>query len=348
LKTAIIGAGVTGAFLSQEFPDAVVYEKSDKPGGRASQNSFSTGELYDIGATVVKKQIEYIQNGSTINFDMLDFFNNRSDLQFLPIKTRQNTYYLSKGMSSICNTLLKNSDVKTNHSLESMQRKDDSWIINFSNGHSAVFDQVILTLPVSQSLACLKNSGLISYWEEFSRKHSDYRSCLVSTGVWDVDAQTLEQTRNFHYTNYFKNEDAEYFSIESNKYGYHSFVLSIQFSSGFSSRNLERWIGDDGVATSVAEKVSRYYFKEVFSSLGLNQIDPDFPKEMRVKKWRYSIIENPILDKDFLNFDHPKVSEMIALSQKYNVWLLGDWIWGSRIVNSALSVNFFVNKIKAL
>ena len=61
MKIGIIGSGITGAVLGNLLPEAIVYERATHVGGRMTTRFLKDTEQFDIGATVFKEKIEYIE-----------------------------------------------------------------------------------------------------------------------------------------------------------------------------------------------------------------------------------------------------------------------------------------------
>jgi predicted NAD/FAD-dependent oxidoreductase len=353
MDIAIIGAGVSGATFSNLFPDAIVFEKSIHSGGRASTHHFSGREPFDIGATVFKDSLEYIKKGVAEKFNLLDFFSNQApSLEVLPHKTYPNAYFPKQSMQAISEHLLKGRNIKFKHELESIQKYQNTskWQLSFKNGFSSIFDLVILTAPVPQVSSVLKNSGIMSIWDDFIKFRTEYRSTLVLTGIWrNLSPELLakiDKLEQFTFLN--KEQDAEYISIENGKYDLNSLVVTIQFSESFSSKNLERWMAPDKKLLTYSLNSKQFFFDQFFTLIGLTELIGKVEDEVKVHKWRYAQSDFPIFKEDGIDLDNPLLSDLIELSKKHNLWISGDWIWGSRIIKNIFGAHFLSQQIKSL
>ena len=165
MKTAIIGAGISGSSLACLLDNVKIFERSVHAGGRSSSKRLSTGEVFDIGATVFKDSILYKENKKEENFNLLEFLKTYApDLEIQKHPTYPNAYFPLKGMQSVCQELLKNKKIFFEHNLESITKSESmkEWTLKFSNGHSENFARVILTSPIPQIISSLKTSGIMS------------------------------------------------------------------------------------------------------------------------------------------------------------------------------------------
>ena len=353
MNIAIIGSGVTGATFSNLFPNAIVFEKSIHAGGRASTHHFSKSEPFDIGATVFKDSLEYLDKGIVKKFNLLDFFSKHTkDLKILPHKTYPNAYFPKESMQSIAEHLLKNRDIRFKHELESIQKYQNTtkWLLSFKNGYTEIFDLVILTAPVPQVSSVLKNSGVMSIWDDFIKFRTEYRSTLVLTGIWrNLSLELLAKINKLEqFTFLNKEQDAEYISIENGKYDLNSLVVTIQFSESFSSKNLERWMAPDKKLLTYSLNSKQFFFDQFFTLVGLTELVRKVEDEVKVHKWRYAQADFPIFKEERVDLESPLLKDLIELSKKHNLWISGDWIWGSRIIKNIFGAYFLSEQIKSI
>ncbi|HMV45893.1 MAG TPA: NAD(P)-binding protein [Leptospiraceae bacterium] len=353
MKIGIIGSGITGAVLARLLPDAVVFERASHSGGRTTTR-FLGNSPFDIGATIFKGSIDYIEKGKLNKFDFLKFLSEHlPELEVVPHKTHPGSYHLTTAMQDLTRHLLSNTKVEYNHLAESISKKpsEKEWTLHFSNGKTETFDLIILTAPVPQVISILKNSGIMQAWDELIRFRGEYRSCLVLTGIWkNLPTDIIQKIKSLKQQTYlFKDEDAEYFSLESEKYRIsesdNSLVVTIQFSSAFSSKNLERWCDDEKKPLYYILNSNQYFFNRVFHALDLPELISKKPDHMDTHKWRYSQADFALFKDTEIQLDHPKLLEFFSLSRKHNIWMTGDWIWGSRIVRCALGAMITAKEI---
>jgi predicted NAD/FAD-dependent oxidoreductase len=354
VKIGIIGSGITGAVLGNLLPEAIVYERATHVGGRTTTRFLKDTEQFDIGATVFKEKIGYIEKGIQKEFDFLDFLRTRvPDLKVEPHKTHPGSFHPISCMQDLSASLLSKNTVELLHHAESITKSSDQsqWILKFNSGKTELFDKIILTAPVPQIISLLKNSGHMTHWDEAIRFRGEYRSSLVLTGIWrNLPSEIIQKVKaQKNFTLLFKDEDAEYISIESEKYrkndSDHSLIITIQFSSAFSSKNLERWCDAEKKPMYYILNSNQYFFNRVFHVLDIPEMISKKPDQIDTHKWRYSQADFALFKDTDINLDHPKLLEYMALSKKHNLWMTGDWIWGSRIVRCALGATVIAKEI---
>ncbi len=354
MKIAIIGSGITGAVIGSLIPEAYVYERASHVGGRATTRFVNDSVHFDIGATVFKDKIEYFEKGIQHEFDFIQFLKDHApDLKIKPHKTYPSSYHPSNFMQELSQSLLSKSRVELLHNAELITKSPDEkqWTLKFASGKTELFDTVILTAPVPQIISLLKNSGLMMQWDDLIRFRGEYRSCLVLTGIWrNLPPDIMNKIKSLkQYTYLFKDEEAEYISIESEKYRTNdldnSLVITIQFSTSFSSKNLERWCDVDRKPMYYILNSNQYFFNRVFHVLDIPELISKKPDHMDTHKWRYSQADFALFKDTEINLDHAKFKEYLALCKKHNIWITGDWIWGSRLIRCALGATVIAKEI---
>ncbi len=354
MKVGIIGSGITGAVLGSLLPNAIVYERATHVGGRMTTRFLKDFERFDIGATVFKDKIHYIEKGKESEFDFLKFLETQApDLKIRSHKTYPNSFHSTYCMQGLAEKLLTKNKVELLHFAESITKSPDQkqWTLTFAGGKIELFDKIILTAPIPQIISLLKNSGHMTHWDDLIRFRGEYRSCLVLTGVWrNLPPEIIQKIKSLkNQTFLFKDEEAEYFSIESEKYRQSeaddSLIITIQFSSAFSSKNLERWCDADQKPMYYIINSNQYFFNRVFHILDIPELISKKPDHMDTHKWRYSQADFALFKDNDINLDHPKFSEYLALCKKHNLWMTGDWIWGSRIIRCALGATIIAREI---
>ncbi len=354
MKIGIIGSGITGAVLGSLLPGAIVYERATHVGGRLTTRFLKDSERFDIGATVFKNKIEYIEKGISNEFDFLKFIENQApDLKIVSHKTYPSSFHPTSCMQDLVTSLLSKNTIELLHQAESIYKNPDQsqWTLKFASGKTELFDKIILTAPVPQIISLLKNSGQMTHWDDAIRFRGEYRSALVLTGVWrNLPHETMQKIKALkQHTFLFKDEDAEYISIESEKYRdsefENSLIITIQFSSAFSSKNLERWCDADKKPMYYILNSNQYFFNRVFHAMDMPELISKKPDQLDTHKWRYSQADFALFKDTDINLDHPKFLEYLALCKKHNLWMTGDWIWGSRIIRCALGATIIAREI---
>lgn len=339
MKVAIIGSGISGAILSNLIPNSTVFERSKHVGGRTSSRRLESGEIFDIGATVFKDKISYLENEEVKEFNFLDFLKlHVPNLEIIKHKTYPNSYYPKYGMQSLTEEFLKNKKVFLEHNLDTIHKTDSGWKLKFTNGYESEFEKVFLTAPIPQIISSLKTSGIMSKWDEWIKFRGEYRSTLVLTGIWkNISPEIVTKIINLEQATFlFKDEDAEYISIESFKYESDSLVITIQFSSAFSSKNLERWIDSDKKPMQYVLNCNQFFFDKVLKLVGISELVHITPSEMKAHRWRYAQADFPLFIPSEINFSNQDFLNYIELCKNHNIYILGDFIFGPRVLQIAL------------
>jgi predicted NAD/FAD-dependent oxidoreductase len=340
MSVAIIGAGVSGAFLSKLIPNSTVFERSNHAGGRSTSKRLSSGQIFDIGATVFKDKIFYLENGEQKEFDFIQFLNlNVPSLEILKHKTYPNSFYPKKGMQSIAEEFLKDKKIHFEHNLESITKSNSNlWKLKFTNGSEFEFEKIILTSPIPQIISSLKTSGIMGKWDEWIKFRGEYRSTLILTGIWEnLSIEQIEKILNLEQATFlFKEEDTEYISVESFKYHIDSLVISIQFSAAFSSKNLERWIDQEKKPMQYVINSNQFFFDKILKLIGFTELVHVPASQIKVHRWRYAQADFPLFSSTGIDFSNQEFLEYLELCQKNQIWLTGDAIFGPRILQLAL------------
>ncbi len=340
MSVAIIGAGISGSILSNLIPNSTVFERSKHVGGRTTSRRLQEGEIFDIGATVFKDKISYVEKGETKEFDFLDFLKSQvPNLEILKHKTYPNSYYPKKGMQSLAEEFLKDKKIFLEHNLETISKTDSGkWKLKFTNGFESEFEKVFLTAPIPQIISSLKTSGIMSKWDEWIKFRGEYRSTLVLTGIWkNLSPEIIAKILNLEQATFlFKDEDAEYISVESFKYETDSLVITIQFSSAFSSKNLERWIDSEKKPMQYILNCNQFFFDKVLKLIAISELVHIAPNEIKAHRWRYAQADFPLFTPTEIDFSNQEFLNYIELCKNHNIYILGDFIFGPRVSQIAL------------
>ncbi|MCE9501833.1 MAG: FAD-dependent oxidoreductase [Leptospira sp.] len=354
MKTAIIGTGITGSVIAREIPDAIVFDKAMKPGGRTSTKQFSNGSQFDIGATYFRDNVRYLKNRQEITFSFIDYLQkNVPDLTIKNLTETPDYFYPSEGMTKVSEELLSKNQLYSEYTLEFITRDQEKkeWKLKFLNGKEFTFDNVVITAPIPQAMSILKNSGIMMIWDDFIKPYGEYRSTLVIAGLWkNVTEETRSEIAGMsNFSILEKNKDSEFMSIESAKYetDFSNIALAIQFSAAFSSRNLERWKNADGSPTDDALKNGAYHFEKFLKRNGIKSLSGKEPDEIQVHKWRYSMPDTSIIDKNsIIDLEDSGYSDYLKLCKEHRLWLAGDWVFGARVPRCALGGVLLSQEIK--
>lgn len=354
MKIGIVGSGITGAVIGSLIPEAVVFERATHVGGRSSTRFTKDTEYFDIGATVFKDKIKYFEKGEQCEFDFLQFLKEKApDLNISAHKTYPSSLHPSSYMQDLSQKLLSKNRVELLHQAEILTKKPDElqWLLKFTSGKTELFDKIILAAPVPQIISLLKNSGIMNQWDDMIRFRGEYRSALVLTGIWrNLPPEIINKIKALkNYTYLFKDEEAEYISIESEKYrkneSDNTLIITIQFSTAFSSKNLERWCDSDRKPMYYILNSNQYFFNRIFHLLEIPELISQKPDHMDTHKWRYSQADFALFKDTEINLDHAKFKEYLSLCKKNNIWITGDWIWGSRLIRCAFGSTVIAREV---
>lgn len=353
MKIAIIGSGISGAILGHYLSGSTVYESSSFIGGRTASSRVSEVEVYDKGASLFRSKIEYIEDGQKKVFNFKDFLEERIPAcEILTHKSYPNSYYPAGSMSELCSHFLSDKKVLLNSRVEFLQKDKEQgkWSLMLTNGTRELYDVVVLTPPVPQIISILKPSQIMHNWDEFIRFRGEYRSSLILTGIWrNIPEDWNEKIKQLPRISVFrKDEELEFCSIESEKYHTNSgnLIVTLQFSSSFSSKNLERWCSAEDEPLYFAKNCNRYFFNKAFHLLELPELIDKKPDILKANKWRYAGADFPLFE-SIIDTDSAVWSDYLSLCKKHNIWFTGDWIWGSKLIRCALGAKTIASNIIA-
>lgn len=333
MNSVIFGAGVSGSLFSH-LSGFTVYEKARYPGGRTS-HSISTGAKYDFGATILHKNI-YLKKSDQIYSISLSKFIKKfaSKLTLSDIRGMDDKFYLQEGVNKLCVNLLQDRQIFTGYKVSRMIKIENQWKVEFENKKSILTENCIMSFPLPQSLAVLPD-GTRKLWEDLLGKRTEYRPCLTLTGIWrkgnpemDQVLQSLKQTTFLN-----KQEDMEYFSVESEKYSGDYHVILIQFSESFSEMNFEGWMMEGKIPGPIALALKDRFFQKIFQIFKISYLPPE---EIKVHRWKYSSPKETLFgqaDSIQINEDW---TEYLEICKKEKIWLISDLIFGKRILHSVL------------
>ncbi len=165
-KVAVIGAGLAGlnlARLLSDVAEVVVFEKSDKLGGRiathhASGFSFDHGAQFFTAKTQAFKDfVKELQSQGVVTEWNASFV----ELEPSGITSRRlwddefPHYVGTPAMNSIGQYLAKNIDVRLNQLITGIKKIESGWFVETESSESGPFDWVVVTIPAEQAKAIL-------------------------------------------------------------------------------------------------------------------------------------------------------------------------------------------------
>ena len=161
-KIAIIGAGLAGLNLARllgELADVIVFEKSNKLGGRLSTLN-EQGFSFDHGAqfftaknpvfqTFVKElELHHAAEQWNAKFVELKF----GEIQSERTWDKDFPHYVgSPGMNSMAQYLAQNIDVRFNQTITGIKKNKANWLLETANSEIGPFDWLIVAIPAEQA-----------------------------------------------------------------------------------------------------------------------------------------------------------------------------------------------------
>jgi predicted NAD/FAD-dependent oxidoreductase len=161
-KIAIVGAGLAGLNLARllgELADVIVFEKSNKLGGRLSTLN-EQGFSFDHGAqfftaknpafqTFVKElEAHHAAEQWNARFVELKF----GEIQSERTWDKDFPHYVgSPAMNSIAQYLARNIDLRFNQTITGIKKIRANWLLETANSEIGPFDWLIIAIPVEQA-----------------------------------------------------------------------------------------------------------------------------------------------------------------------------------------------------
>jgi predicted NAD/FAD-dependent oxidoreductase len=168
-KIAIVGAGIAGlnlANLLADLAEIVVFEKSDKLGGRIATHH-ANGFSFDHGAQFFTAKSKAFQSfAKALEAEqVLARWNARFvELEGSEIHSQREWddefphYVGTPAMNAIGQHLAKDVDVRLNQLIVSIKKPNAHWIVETTQAQYGGFDWVILTIPAAQARAMLPDN----------------------------------------------------------------------------------------------------------------------------------------------------------------------------------------------
>jgi predicted NAD/FAD-dependent oxidoreductase len=168
-KIAIIGAGIAGlnlANLLAEVAEIVVFEKSDKLGGRAATHH-ANGFSFDHGAQFFTAKSKVFQSfakdleAKQVLAQWEARFVEREGGEIHSQREWDDEfphYVGTPSMNAIGQHLAKDVDVRFNQLIVSIRKPNSHWIIETAQAKYEDFDWVLVTIPAAQAQAILPES----------------------------------------------------------------------------------------------------------------------------------------------------------------------------------------------
>ena len=313
---AVIGAGLAGttvASLMNENFDVKIFEKSKNVGGRMSTRKEAPFN-FDHGAQFFKIDTDDFKNFLSDLFTQkiikpwnfkLAYFEGQYLNKIKLIEDGDKFFVGVPNMDSIIKYLSKKCNVILNTKIERIVRKNDKWNLFDQNKKSyGLYDWVILSLPVRQSLELISNK--ISFYSLIEKiKMKSCFSLMVG----------MNKSLNLEYdAALIENEDIAWFAVNNSKPGrINKNCLIINSSYEYASKNMN----------TSKEKVLKHLLYK--SSKFLNY---DLLKSNIIKLHHWKYVEAEYSPKENFFIDH-----------KEKIAVCGDWFINSRVEGAFISAN---------
>ena len=324
MKIAIIGAGLSGLTIASKlknFADITIFDKSRGAGGRICTR-YAEPYVFDHGAQFFIARSNKFKNfiEPMIEAGVIQSWN----AKFVEIKkdkiiskrqwNNNNPHYVgSPTMSSIGKYLSQDLNIQLNSEV-SINRSKDQWqIVDKEGNDQGVFDWVISTAPVSQSVILLPVD--FKFHESLlSRKMMGCFSLMI--GFDDSIDLAWEAAL-------VAGADISWISVNSSKPGRNgNFTLLVHSTNLWAEENINE--EKDAVIEYLMNETSKIIGKKVYDA---NHID--------LHRWKYANIKKQDVGPPFID-------------KKNKIAACGDWCIKGRIESAFLSGFDLANEMRSL
>jgi renalase len=204
-RFAIVGAGIAGVSLAhrlvQSNHDCTVFEKSQEVGGRLATEQFEDWQVdygtqyFTVRTSKFMQEVEvWHSNGWIKHWSVTPWVLERET--FSPSPDDHVRYVGTRSMNCMVQEMSRGLNVYLNTRIDRLERQNDQWRLWDEHGeHYGMFDIVLLTAPLAQSLALLP-SGTIA--------ETSLRTSAMSP-IW-VYALSLKQASGIEADALFSND----------------------------------------------------------------------------------------------------------------------------------------------
>jgi renalase len=266
MKTAIIGAGLSGSYLysllRKDGHDVTIFEKSRGAGGRCSTR-YIHDKLIDHGTP-------YFQAS---NETFIEFCENLVKENILK---KENTFYIPKnGMNKICSHLLTDNDFEKNTQIISCEFIKNKWHLKTSNGIKYDgFDKIFITIPAPQAIDLFQapyiETDIIS-----KLKKVTYES-IATLMIYSYEGATIDQ-KLYKESKIFKK-----IIDNSSKYDYNNFTSYVLHLDP-KLTSLQKFQNKDEIKTYMLELIHKKFSQNLEDQF---HILPHF--------WKYGFVSHNI------------------------------------------------------
>jgi renalase len=262
LKTIIIGAGMAGLaaarVLTQQGHDVLILDKGRGVGGRMSTRTIEQGKA-DHGAQYFSAQ----SSDFKLFIEDLKAQNSISEWQ---LAQRDHVRYIgSKGMNTIPKKMAENLNVRLNEKVVFIANN----VVSTESGSEYPFDYLIITPPIPQAIALLKESEMnVSATDQAVLNAIEYDPCIAVMAVLQQPTDILSGGI------ILENSPVAWIADNFQKGITPTPTVTLHASAAFSQRHLE----DDlqRVAQQMLASVAKY-------------ISPSNIVTTQIHRWRYSL-----------------------------------------------------------
>ena len=324
MKVAIIGAGLAGLTIASKlknYTDISIFDKSRGAGGRICTR-YAEPYVFDHGAQFFiarsnkfKKFLEPMIEAGVIQSWNAKFVEIKKDKIISKRQWNNNNphYVGSPTMSSIGKYLSQDLNIQLNSEV-SINRSKDQWqIVDKEGNDQGVFDWVISTAPVSQSVILLPVD--FKFHESLlSRKMMGCFSLMI--GFDDSIDLAWEAAL-------VAGADISWISVNSSKPGRNgNFTLLVHSTNLWAEENINQ--EKDAVIEYLMNETSKIIGKKVYDA---NHID--------LHRWKYANIKKQDVGPPFID-------------KKNKIAACGDWCIKGRIESAFLSGFDLANEMRSL
>ena len=323
-KVAIIGAGIAGlnlARLLSDIAEVVVFEKSDKLGGRIATHH-ANGFNFDHGAqfftaknpafkTLVK---ELESQGVVAQWNASFVELEPSGIKSQRVWDDEFPHYVgTPSMNSIGQYLAKNIDVRFNQLITGIKKIASSWLVETENAEYGPFGWVLITIPAEQAKVILPET----VYPKINLQDLTMQPCFAlmlayqRPNFFDWDAAFVSKSI------------LSWVSVNSSKPKRGDpFTIVAMSTNDWAKTNFDK------SESSVIEEM----FNELANISDKNLADASY---IKLKRWKYANA-----------FRQEPVLEMIDESSQ--LACCGDWCISGRIESAFISSLNLANKLKDL
>ncbi|KAK2725665.1 hypothetical protein QYM36_000237 [Artemia franciscana] len=162
-RVLVVGCGCTGALIAallrrnKKLINITMWDKSKGAGGRmsTSRSPQDNSCTADLGCQYITQHSSYLNKHSSYyeelkNASILVPLN--TEIEYAKNNENDTNYVTPAGVSSIVKYYIKESQCCSSYQmqLDSIVKKEGSWMVKAIDGSEGVFDSVVLTIPVPQ------------------------------------------------------------------------------------------------------------------------------------------------------------------------------------------------------